>query len=240
MKLFSDGAIGGRSAALLSPYSDRPGGLGQLVREPAELRAVIRREHDRGHVIAAHAIGDRAIREVLAAFAALPGEVAARGHRIEHFELAREEDLDRLRELGIIASVQPNFLRWAGPGGLYETALGAGRLREMNRFGSIVRNGARICFGSNGMPAGPLYGMRQAIAHPVDAERISDETALRLYTEAAADATPGAACRGRLAEGERADLVVLPAMPSEFDAEDVDLTVLDGRIVHRADGVTTA
>ena len=235
-KLFSDGAIGGRSAAFLAPYSDRADDTGLLVREPEELQAVIRHEHDLGRTLAVHAIGDRAVREVLTAFAALPGEVAERGHRIEHLELAREEDLARLRELGVVASVQPNFLRWADPGGLYETALGTERLRAMNRFGSLVAAGCRICFGSDGMPAGPLYGIRRAVAHPVAAERIPDETAIRLYTDAAADATPGAKCRGRIAEGEQADLVVLPAMPSDFDSDEVDLTILDGRIVHRCEG----
>ncbi|MEZ5065008.1 MAG: amidohydrolase [bacterium] len=231
IKIFSDGAIGGRTAALRTPYADRAGGTGQLVYEPARLRSMVRAEHDRGRSLAIHAIGDRAIEEVIGAYEALGEDLTARGHRIEHFELAAEDHLERVRELGVIASVQPNFLRWANEGGLYETALGAGRRDGMNRFGSILRGGGRICFGSDGMPAGPRFGIRLAATRNPAAERIDDETGIRLYTEAAADATPGAPCGGRLVPGEIADLVLMDDLPSRSARDDVDVTILDGRIV---------
>jgi hypothetical protein len=140
-------------------------------------------------------------------------------------------DIDRVRDLGLVASVQPNFLRWQRPGGLYETALGPERTARMNPYGTLVERGCRVCFGSDGMPAGPLFGIREALSHPNERERLDEETALRLYTEAAAAATPGARCAGRMAEGEPADLAVLPDLPARTTRDEVDLTMLDGVVV---------
>ena len=210
VKLFSDGAIGGRSAALLSVLRS-PGRPGPARARARGLQGRDPPEHDRGHVIAAHAIGDRAIREGVSTAPALPGEVAARQGRRHRALRARPRGGPgpAAGARGVVASVQPNFLRWAGPSARPRSEPGAcARI-----FSWIVRNGARICWDRTGCPPDRCTEQRQAIAHPVDAERISDETALRLYTEAAADATaPAAAPPGRGRAGQQ--LVVLPAMPS--------------------------
>jgi predicted amidohydrolase YtcJ len=241
VKLFADGSIGGRTAAVGEEYADRPGEYGILLYSDDELAAAVRQAHDRGMAVAVHAIGDRAIAQVLNAFGRLPGrEIAARGHRIEHFELALPEHFDRLVGLGVRPCMQPNFVgRWAGPGGLYETALGRGRVRSMNRFRTARDLRTGVFFGSDGMPVSPLYGIRSAVHHPVKRERLDPEEALALYTAAATEVFPDRDT-GRIEPGAEADLTVLPggievltgAAPDD-GPDEVAITVRAGRIVHR-------
>lgn len=231
LKIFGDGTIGGRTAALTEDYSDRPGERGRLLVDGTRMRALVTRMHDAGRPVAIHAIGDLAIRTALDAFASRPpAENAEHGHRIEHLELPGPGDIDRLAALGVRPCVQPNFLRWAGPGGLYETALGRERLERMNPFRTLCERGARPFFGSDGMPASPYGGIRAALRHPVDGERLDVERALRLYTEDAA--TPGLPATGRLVPGEPADLAVFTDTPDRTARDEADLVWLDGELVH--------
>jgi hypothetical protein len=239
LKLFSDGSIGARTAALFEDYADRPGERGMLLLPAETLRREIDRARKLDLSVAVHAIGDRAIRTVLDAFVAFdPAENRARGHRIEHLELPSHQDIDRLVALGVRPCVQPNFVGcWAGRGGLYETALGPARLFRMNPFRTLRRQGTGVFFGSDGMPTGPLFGIRSAISHPVESERLTFEEAHDLYTRAPAEALPREDLAGRLEPGARADLVVLPkaARRQEGEAEaleEVDLTMIEGEIVH--------
>ncbi|MFN8179167.1 MAG: amidohydrolase [bacterium] len=233
LKVFFDGTIGGRTAALFADYADRPGERGRLLLSGAELRELVLRAHGVGRPVAIHTIGDRAIAAALDVFEALPREeILECGHRLEHVELPRAPDRARLARLGVRPCVQPNFLRWAGPGGLYETALGSERVRAMNPFRSLLEEGCRPFFGSDGMPASPSLGIRWALDHPVASERLSLDDAVRLYTEAAA--TPGRAARGRLEAGEPADLALLADLPDRLEGDGLaDLTWIDGRAVHR-------
>jgi predicted amidohydrolase YtcJ len=239
IKAWADGSVGAREAALFEDYADRPGSRGTLCYTDQELARIVRSGHDAGLTVALHAIGDRAIAQVLDVFAALPrDEIDARRHRIEHLELPREADVDRLARLGVRPCVQPNFVGlWAGPGGLYERALGAVRLRRMNPFGTLLRRGTGVFFGSDGMPASPLFGIRSAMHHPVPEERLTFAEAHRLYTEQAALAVSGDGASARLEPGAPADVVVLPAAPEELAAGadlEVAVTVAGGRVVHGA------
>jgi predicted amidohydrolase YtcJ len=147
-------------------------------------------------------------------------------------ELPRAEDVVRLARAGVRPCVQPNFLRWAGEGGLYETALGGERLRAMNPFRTMLERGCRPFFGSDGMPLSPAIGIRHALEHPVPAERLDLADAVSLYTESAA--VPGRPSRGRLDPGEPADLALLADSPDRLAGDgEADLTLLNGRIMHR-------
>jgi predicted amidohydrolase YtcJ len=237
IKIFTDGAIGGRTAALFEAYADRSTEFGVLLFDDGVLHAMIRAAHERGWSAAVHAIGDRAIAQVLTAFAPLPpSENAACGHRIEHFELPRPEDVERMIATGVRPCVQPNFVgQWAGPGGLYETALGPERARRMNPFRTLNERGARPFFGSDGMPASPRFGLASAVQHPVEAERLTTADAHRLYTIEAADAVRRDRSSGRLEVGAHADLVVLPDTLETWIAggrDEVDATILGGRLVY--------
>jgi hypothetical protein len=244
LKAWADGSIGAREAALFEDYADRPGARGTLTYSDGELLSIVRQGHDAGMAVAVHAIGDRAISQVVDAFATLPpDEIRERRHRIEHLELPRPEDVRRIAALGIRPCVQPNFVgEWGHPGGLYETALGPDRTRAMNPFRTLLRAGTGVFFGSDGMPPSPLYGIRSALGHPVPDERLTLEEAHRLSTDepalAIGDEDPPA-----LRPGARADLVVLPTAPEGIahdTRDEVLLTLLAGRVVHDAGALEEA
>ena len=231
IKTYTDGSFGGRTAKLSEPYADGDG-TGQWVVPPEELRDIVRRANDHGFQLTVHAIGDEAIRETVSAFEDLTDPATDR-HRIEHVELADDETIDRIAEAGIVASVQPNFLKWAGDGGLYEARLGE-RRTETNRYPAFLERGARLAFGSDCMPMDPLLGVHHAVNAPTDGQRLGVTEALRAYTSGAAYAGFDEDRLGTLAVGKRADFVVLDDSP--WDAPDairdidVAVTAVDGRI----------
>jgi len=183
-----------------------------------------------------HAIGDAAIDETLDAFAATenPGEMR---HRVEHAELASEEAIQRFADMGVVASVQPNFLKWAEDGGLYESRLGA-RRAETNRYALLDDAGAPLAFGSDCMPLDPLLGVHHAVNTDVDAQRLSVTEALRAYTLGAAYAGFDEERLGTVETGKLADFTVLERSPWAHEDGiadlDVAMTVVDGDVVYDA------
>ncbi|HYS70999.1 MAG TPA: amidohydrolase family protein, partial [Thermoplasmata archaeon] len=239
IKVFADGSFGARTAALFDPYDDEPRGTGRLVHSPKELAAVLARAHGAGFQLAVHAIGDRAIDVVVEAYArVLDGEPREdHRHRIEHVELPSPEALDRMKELGLVASMQPNFVaRWSGAGGLYERRLGRDRLERNNPFREVLARRIPLVFGSDGMPYGPLYGTIGAVGAPFGAQRIPALEALRCYTASGAFASFEEGTKGALAAGRLADFVVLSGDPRRGQALRglaVEATVVAGRRVYR-------
>jgi hypothetical protein len=237
IKTYTDGSIGGRTAKLSAPYADGEG-TGQWVVPPEELRALVDRADDAGFQLAIHAIGDEAIDVALDALGATDDPAGAR-HRIEHAELATDGAIDRFARVGVVASVQPNFLKWADEGGLYDARLGEERRRASNRFGDLLEAGAHLAFGSDCMPLDPLLGVHHAVNAPDDRQRLPVTEALRAYTAGAAYAGFDEEESGTIEVGKRADLVVLEESPWEnegrIDAIDVAATVVDGEVVYDAE-----
>ena len=133
--------------------------------------------------------------------------------------------------------MQPNFLRWARPDGLYEERLGEERTADSNRFADILEAGVPLAFGSDCMPLDPLYGVQQTVTAPAAGQRLGVTDALRAYTSGAAYAAHAEAEYGTVEGGKRADFVVLAESPWAVDAEaiadiDVSMTVVDGEVVH--------
>ena len=243
VKVFADGSLGARTAALFDPYDDEPRAAGGLVRSPKDLTALLARAHAAGFQAAVHAIGDRAIDVVVEAYARVLDREPRRDHRhrIEHLELPSEEVLDRMRDLGLVASMQPNFVaRWSGPGGLYERRLGRARLERNNPFREIVRRRIPLAFGSDGMPYGPLAGLAGAVDAPFPAQRIPATAALRAYTAGGAFAGFAESDVGTLAVGKFADFVILTGDPrrDEVAGLAVDATVVGGSAVYRRSRAT--
>ncbi len=248
IKSFTDGSIGARTAKLSAPYEDTDGGessgeakaetgddgTGTWVVSPAELREIAMEADEAGLQLAIHAIGDVAIEETVSAFEECTDPRGSR-HRVEHVELATDDHLDRMAEAGIVASCQPNFLRWARPGGLYDQRLGEARRRRSNRFRDILDAGVALAFGSDSMPMDPLLGVHHAVNAPVEAQRLSVTEALRAYTRGAAMAGFDEDRLGTLEPDTCADLVVLDASPWEqpdaIDEIAVESTIVDGRVV---------
>ena len=250
IKTYTDGSFGARTAKLTEPYADDAGvdtadadtddtdDTGQWVVPPEELRALVRWADEESFQLAAHAIGDAAIGATLDAYEAETDTTSPETarHRVEHAELLDEELIERFEEVGAVASMQPNFLRWADEGGLYDERLGERRRRRTNRFLDLLRSDVPLAFGSDCMPFGPLYGIHRAVNAPAERQRLPVTDALRAYTSGAAYAGFDEHRLGTIEAGKKADLVVLPRSPWEIpeaiEAIDVSLTVVDGRIVH--------
>lgn len=214
VKFFSDGSLGARTAALRAPYADRDGETGMMLLEEDALARDISRAEAAGVPLGIHAIGDRAVDVVLAAFeAGLKGRPSGLGHRIEHLEMVDAAGLSVMARLGIEASMQPNFVgNWGLAGGLYEQRLGAARTALMNPMRSVLDAGVRLVLGSDGMPAGVLRGLADAVGAPHSVQRLTVGEALAGVTRDAA-LSGGFDDRGVLREGAVADCVVLSGCP---------------------------
>jgi predicted amidohydrolase YtcJ len=240
IKTYTDGSIGARTAKLFEPYEGNGGGdedrdnTGEWVITPDELVEIVEQADDAGFQITAHAIGDEAIEETLTALEATD-HPAGKRHRIEHVELATDEQLDRMADAGIVASMQPNFHQWAGDGGLYDQRLGVERRTRTNRFRDVLEREILLAFGSDCMPLDPLLGVDYAVNAPTDVQRLSVTEALRAYTAGASYAGFDEDRLGTLNIGTRADLVVLKESPWErsdrIDEIDVAMTLVDGEVV---------
>ena len=234
IKSYTDGSLGGRTAKLSDPYADGDG-TGQWVVPPEELRELVDRADDAGFQFTAHAIGDEAIDAVLAAYEETDSPARAR-HRVEHAELLTDEHVERFAESGAVASVQPNFLKWAREGGLYEARLGAERRKRSNRYADLLAAGANLAFGSDCMPLDPLFGVHRAVNAPEASQRLSVTEALRAYTRGAAYAGFDEDRLGTVEAGKKADFTILERSPwdhaEDIENIDVSLTVVDGEVVY--------
>jgi predicted amidohydrolase YtcJ len=253
IKTYTDGSIGGRTARLSEPYADAGregegngdgsgdegtgddghGTRGVFLESREDLAGLVGRADDAGLQVALHAIGDEAIELALDA---LEGSEGTR-HRIEHAEVLTDDLIERLGAAGVVVSAQPNFLKWAREGGLYDSRLGVERRRDSNRFGALQEAGATLAFGSDCMPLGPLYGVQQTVTAPEPAQRLSVTDALRAYTRGAAYAGFDEDRTGTVERGKCADFAVLEESPWEVPEDgiadiDVAMTVVGGEVVY--------
>lgn len=230
-----DGSLGSRTAALAEPYADRPATRGELYFADDDLTGLVLAAHAAGLQIALHAIGDRAVAQVLDTY-----EVAAQEHlradcrhRVEHAELISDRDLTRAAELGVVLSMQPAFeWFWGGAGGMYEERLGD-RRRSTNRLRSALRAGVAPAGGSdsNITPLDPLLGIAAATSHPTEEERLSFDEALAMFTVGAAAASFAEDDWGTLAPGKWASFTVLARDPRGLAAADIAATEVVATVV---------
>ena len=244
VKLFADGALGSRGAALFDDYADRPDHRGLLARSPEALAGQARRVHAAGYQIAIHAIGDRGIATALDAIDAAQGEDRSRRHRVEHLQVIRDEDLDRLAPLGVVASMQPTHatsdMPWA------EDRVGPARIRGAYAWRRVLEAGAPLAFGSDApvedhRPALGLYAAvtrQDARGQPEGGwrpdQRLSIEEALRAFTRGAAQAIHREGELGAIEVGAIADLTVVRDDPHQLEAAalrelQIVATVVEGR-----------
>ncbi len=238
VKLYADGSIGARTAALYDGYKGNRANRGLLLYAQRRLVAIIQRAEANGTQVLIHTIGDRATSQVLRAFATVGISPNRQRHRIEHVEvMTRPGDLALVSRLNLLVSFQPNFIgNWGRPGGMYETYLGRKQWAQTNRFRTFRKLGVVILFGSDCMPPGPVYGIHWAVNHPVKAERLSVEEAIRAYTQNGAYGSFEEAIKGSLTPGKVADFVVLSRRIGGGEAvigTEVFMTVFDGEVVGR-------
>ena len=210
LKLFADGSIGAKTAA--TRYRD--GEEVNPMLSSRKIRRIMGDVNSAGIRVFTHAIGDYAIEEVL------KGYEGSKGNRIEHFELVREEYLDNLE--GVNLSMQPNFLKWAKRGGLYDRMLGQEWLSKNNTYRNILDSNANLLFGSDCMPMDPLYGIKMAVNSEYESQRIRWEEAVRAYT---LGAKYFGKKYGEIKGGNIADLVVLKD-------DKIWMTIVDGKIMY--------
>jgi predicted amidohydrolase YtcJ len=242
VKIFTDGSIGAMTAAVSKGYLENPKNKGMMLMTPSKYATIVKKAVSHNIQTVTHAIGDEAIEMVITTFENLKDKSMLRDqrHRIEHAELINEFQIRRAVSLGLIFSMQPNFVgRWQQVGGLYDERLDAETVRGMNMFRVALDNGARLCFGSDGMPYGPLYGIWSATTHPNDRVRLTVEEALRCYTMESAYSVFQENSLGSLTVGKRADFVVLSddilkVEPDAIKDITVEMTIVGGVVEYSA------
>ena len=252
VKVFSDGSLIGRTAAMREPYADRPDTSGFLQHEAEWLHERIVAAHAHGWQVATHAIGDAALDVVLDAY-----EDAQRRfprpdprHRVEHAGVVGDDQVARLAALGVVPVPQGHFVGEIGDGMLQ--ALGPERARLCYRQRSWLDAGV-VLPGSSDCPVvqgAPLLGIHDLVNRRTGsgqpftpAEALTVEEALRAYTYGSAYADHQEHDKGRLARGLLADLVVLGDDPARVDPAgigsiEVVATVVGGVPVFGADDLS--
>jgi len=238
IKYFADGSLGARNAALEEAYTDDSATTGELNYDQSALHGLVQQAHDAGFQMMLHAIGDRAIDAALLALEAADVGPEDRA-RIEHLELPTANHLHRMAERGIVASMQPNFLQWSGPSGMYVERLGTDRDARIDPHRDVLDAGVPLAFGSDTMPIGPLYGLSLAVNAPHNGQRLTADEALRAYTSGAAHVGFADTRCGTLQSGALADLIVLSDDPTALKPTDVgqlqvEATYVNGQRVSSA------
>jgi predicted amidohydrolase YtcJ len=222
-----DGSIGARTAALTTSYVDTDS-EGATTFADDELAAFFHDGHDAGLQVGVHAIGDRAIEQVLMAWERVYRSLdsrerrhfRARRHRIEHAEMATAGQVERAAVLGLAVSIQPAFdAAWGFAGGLYEAALGPDRAAAMNPFRTMLQRGLVVGAGSDApvTPLNPWTGVAAMEHHHDPAQRLSRLEAIRVHTAGSA----------RMAHQEEKKGVLEPGFHADFAAYDVDPLEVD-------------
>ena len=239
-KGFYDGALGAHTALISRPYQDAEGNGDQFLDED-ELISQISFAEENDYTLCIHAIGDLAIEKLLSCYEKgikrSGTDSTSLKHRIEHAEMITDTQIRKAKDLGIVLSMQPNFLKWEYPGELYETRLGEERFMTLNRYSTILKEGAILCFGSDNMPLSPLYGIKQASIFPKSNVKISVKEAMRSYTINNAQALFMESRLGSITVGKYADCVILSESPLDIVPDHltddlVESTIVGGELIY--------
>ena len=249
VKLYADGALGSRGAAMLAPYSDDPGNSGLLFETNDAMTAMIGKALSKGYQVNVHAIGDKGNRQVLDAF-----EAAYKAHggkdlrnRIEHAQVVSLEDIPRFVPLQLIASMQPTHA--TSDMNMAEDRVGAERIQGAYAWQRFLKQGTHIAGGSD-FPVespNPFYGLHAAVTrqdhegqppggwHPDQAMTVTE--ALRAFTLDAAYAQHAEKTLGTLEPGKWADFIlvdrdIFEIAPSEIWSTQVIETWVGGKRVY--------
>lgn len=221
VKLYSDGALGSRGAALKEDYSDEPGNRGLLFDTEDAFFEQIKKVTDAGFQAGVHAIGDKANYVILNAFERVNAEFANHGlrHRIEHAQIVDVEDIPRFAELGLIASMQPTHA--TSDMNMAEDRVGPDRIRGGYAWRTFLDLGVVVASGSD-FPVeevNPFYGLHSAVTrtdhdgNPLGGwyseMAMNREEALRSFTLDAAYAGHAEDRLGTLETGKWADFIII-------------------------------
>ncbi len=242
VKIFADGSLGSQTARMLEAFEDQPDNCGVAVTPPEEIERKARAAAQAGIMVLTHAIGDRAIRDVLDVYAKLRAEgLTETTLRIEHVQHLHPADLPRFSALNVVASVQP--IHATSDYKMADRLVGA-RARYTYAFKSLLNAGANVIFGSD-CPVetlDPLVGIHAAVTrerangeprggwYPV--EKLTVEEALRAYAAPLRAAGDGEEEAGALGDCLVLSQDIFAIPPAEILNTRVDCTVVGGKIVY--------
>jgi len=254
VKAFADGSLGSATAWMYEPFADDPANRGiplPLMNPPAKMETLASGADKAQIQICIHAIGDRAIAEILDMYARLGGDnPAAHRFRIEHAQHMRPQDFARFGKLGIIASMQPYHAiddgRWA------EKRLGPERAKWSYAWRSMLDAGAPVAFGSDWpvAPLNPILGIYAAVTRATldgkhtdgwfPDQRLTVEEALSAYTHGSAYAAFQENEKGSITPGKLGDIVVLSddlftIPPAKIKDAHVVMTIVGGKVVYQTE-----
>ncbi|MEG0391900.1 MAG: amidohydrolase [Anaerovoracaceae bacterium] len=253
LKQFVDGVFPTHTALMLEDYTDAPGNKGTSLSQLEDIREGILRGHEHGLWIKIHAIGDRAIKFTVDCYEEAiekHGKNDAR-HAVEHIELPRPEDIKRFGELGLVPSIQPEHVglmpTWEGEE--YRYVLGEERANRTWPFKSLLESAGVIAVGSDcpvvdNSPFPTIYrgitrlhndGLPEGGWNPT--EKLTLSEVLKGYTSGSAYGIGREAEMGTLEEGKFADVIIIDknlfaATPDEIRESQVDMTIMDGKIIY--------
>lgn len=246
VKMYADGALGSRGAALLAPYTDDPANTGLMLSTVEHLTEVARRARAAGFQVNTHAIGDRGVRTVIDAYEAA-GVTPAIRWRIEHLQVVSPTDFARLARDGIIGSMQPTHatsdMRWA------EARLGPERVKGAYAWRTVLDSGGRLALGSD-FPVeavNPWFGIHSAVTRQnqrgqpdegwYPEQKLTLAEAIRGFTSDAAWAAFEEQSRGTIEPGKLADFTIVEGdvfatAPGDLFRVKTRMTVVGGEIVY--------
>ncbi|MBI5464200.1 MAG: amidohydrolase, partial [Ignavibacteriales bacterium] len=250
VKVYMDGALGSRGAALVEEYSDDPGNRGITQRSDSELESTIRLAFEKGYQACIHAIGDRGNHIVLNAYEKVLKSVPKKDYRprIEHVQVLLQEDIPRFKQLEVLPSMEPvhctSDMFWA------EARLGPDRIKGAYAWKSLLNTGTIIVGGSDFPNDGmnPLWGFYAAITrsdrtgYPQDGwkreERMTREEAARCFTQWAAYGSFEEHVKGTIEPGKWADLTILSKdimqkPPKYILTTEDEMKIVGGNIVYQ-------
>ncbi len=224
--LLLDGSLGTGTAALSAPYNDNPANSGSLYFSDRALLSFVERAHRSGLQTAFHAIGDRAIKQIVSVYDKVLFKDPKRDHRhrIEHCELPSPADIDKISQLGLYVGVQPVFdLLWNGKNSMYEKRLGSERAKMANPFRQMYRRSIVMGGGSDFdvTPMDPLAGIYAAVNHSNPASSLTVEEAVALFTSSASRFSFDEHRFGSIAVRKKADFVVLSHHPYKVSSQNL-------------------
>ena len=238
VKLYSDGALGSRGAALIEPYSDEPKSHGLLFRKSSDIYGLMEKAMRKGYQVNVHAIGDAGNRQILDGYKKLVGSTATGPlrHRMEHAQVVTMEDIARFKEIGIVPSMQPTHA--TSDMNMAEDRVGPKRIKGAYAWRTFLNQGSKIACGSD-FPVespNPFYGIHAAVTRQ-DAsgkpdggwyanEAMTLKEAFRCFTLDAAYAGHQEKALGSLETGKWADFIVIDQDLFKMPAKDIHKTVV--------------
>lgn len=250
VKLMNDGVLSAHTAVMLEDYSDRPGWRGDYITSPEQLAEKVQAFNAAGLPVAIHSIGDAAVRASLDAFEAALAVRPNLPNRVEHIEVVTPQDVSRFKQLGVVASMQPNHCTNAI--GYVPTRIGPQRVSDAYVWRSMLSAQVPLVFGAD-YPTSPLEPLTQIAdalfrvspfgfaggAAWFPQQALTFDEALFAYTQAPANLTGWGKEIGSITPGKWADFVILsdtipqPMTPA-FRNLRIGATFFAGREVYAA------